>query len=250
MACVLDAGPGSVVSHRTAAARWGLPGFSIKPVEVTGKRGRVRNDDPHLGIVHQPRRLLKAHVVEIDGVDTTTPTRTLFDLAGTSDIHPMRLERLLDTCWSRNLVSHASLSRALAELAARGRSGITLMRRLLAERPPDHRPPDSSTEARFQQLARRAGLNAFERQLDVGDDEAWIGRVDFVDRRRNLIVEVDPALFHGSLTDQTRDSRRHAKLRSEGWCVISVTDFEIYHRSDVLVDRLRRLAPKPDFVLV
>ncbi len=238
MAAVLDSAPGAAVSHRSAAAMWSLPGFRLHPVEVLGDRRRVNHGDHPLAVVHQPRRLLAHHVVELDRIPVTTPSRMLFDLAGSPEIHPLRLERLLDTCWSRHLVSHASLTSMLSDLARKGRSGITLMRVLLDARPPDHRPPDSSSEARFQELARSIGLTGFERQTDVGDEHCWIGRVDFFDQRRRLLVEVDSAMYHGSLTDQAADEIRHSRLRLAGLRVMSVSDFDLFHRSDDVLARL------------
>ena len=39
MCAVLDAGPGAVLSHAAAAAWWGLPGFDLRPIDVTRPRG-------------------------------------------------------------------------------------------------------------------------------------------------------------------------------------------------------------------
>lgn len=242
MAAVLDANVGAASSHQTAAALWQLPGFALEPVEVVGRRGRARRSATDAVIVHEPRMLLPHHVVEVDGVPVTTPTRTLFDLAGSAAVHPKRLERTLDTAWSRNLVSHGSLARMLGELARRGRRGITLMRELIADRPADHRPPESSTEARFQEFARRCGLRSFVRQRDMGDDEAWIGRVDFIDAERQLVVEVVDALFHGSLTDQRHDQERWQRLARSGLRVEVVDGFDLFHRPELVVARLRCLA--------
>jgi very-short-patch-repair endonuclease len=152
----------------------------------------------------------------------------------------MRLERLLDTAVSRNLVSAGSLHRLLAELARRGRPGISLMRELLAARGPDHRPAESGVESRFQELARRAGMRGFERQHDLGDDDGWIGRVDFVDRERSIIVETDTALYHGSLTDRRRDEMRRRRLTDAGWRVLVFTGVDVFDRPDEVVGRLRQ----------
>ncbi|GJM37269.1 MAG: hypothetical protein DHS20C19_06360 [Acidimicrobiales bacterium] len=242
MAAVLDANVGAAGSHETSGAVWRLPGCALEPVEVVGRRGHARRTASDAVIVHEPKLLLPHHVVEVDNVPVTTPTRTLFDLAGARTVHPKRLERMLDTAWSRNLVSHASLTRMLDELAQRGRPGIRLMRELLADRPADHRPPESSTEARFQELARRSGLYSFVRQCDMGDDAAWIGRVDFIDLNRRLVVEVVDALFHGSLTDQRHDQERWQRLTQSGLRVEAVDGFDLFHRPESVMARLRRLA--------
>ena len=238
LAAVLDVGPDACVSHESAAGLWGLPGFAKLPAVVTGRRTRARSGAVLASSLHRPRRLLDGHVVEIDHLAVTTPTRTVFDLAGSPGIHPLRLERVLDTAWARGLVSHSSLHGMLRDLAARGRPGITLMRELLAARPADHRPPESGLEARFQELARRAGFRSFDRQVDIGDEGGWIGRVDFVDRRRGLVVEVDSARYHGSLTDRRRDDARHAALRAAGFSVETFTDHELFHQPDLVAARL------------
>ncbi len=241
MSAVLDVGANAAVSHSSAAATWRLPGFRVDPLHVTGGRGQARHDGSTLAVVHEPRRLLDRHLVVLDGVPITTPSRTLFDLAGSPGVNPKQISRTLDTAWSRGLVSHASLTAMLDDLAARGRPGITLMRALLDERPADHVPPGSSTEARFQEVARSVGLGAFERQVDAGGDDGWIGRVDFVDRSRRLVVEVVDALFHGSLTDQRHDLVRWRRLEDAGWTVEVVDGFDIFHRTDELRSRLATL---------
>lgn len=40
MVAVLDAGPGAVVGHRTAALLWQLPGFTLGTIELVRERGR------------------------------------------------------------------------------------------------------------------------------------------------------------------------------------------------------------------
>ncbi|MDW3218184.1 MAG: DUF559 domain-containing protein [Acidimicrobiales bacterium] len=241
MAAVLDVDDHACVSHASAAGLWGFTGFRALPPTITGIRrtGRSAATLPHE--LHRPRRLLPHHVVELDGLRITTPTRTLFDLAALPTVWPKRVELLLDSAWSRGLVSHASLTRMLGEIGRRGRAGTVLMRELLAARPPDHRPPESNLESRFDELARRAGFTGFERQVDVGGEDGWIGRVDFLDPRRRIVVEVDSERFHSSLTDRHRDDSRHAALRDAGYLVESFTDHDLFHDADGVIDRLHAL---------
>ena len=245
MAAVLDAGPGAAISHTSAATSWGLPGVASVRPEVTANRRRSTHRDAHLATLHQPRRLVGRHVVELDGVPITTPSRTLVDLASLPTVHPKRLERLLDTAWSRGLVCHASMRQVIDDVCRRGRAGSTLLRRLLAERPDDYAPTGSGAEARFQEIARSAGLRGFERQVDVGDDTGWVGRVDFVDRARRLVVEVGCGLFHGSLTDRRADRVRFERLRGAGFRVETFHADDLFHRRDDVERRLRTLAAAP-----
>ena len=242
MAAVLDAGPGAAVSHQTAAAMWGLPGFARTPVHVTAIRTRVRRTSSHLAVVHEPRAQLPHHTTELDGVPVVTPSRMVFELAGSPWMHPLRLERVVDTALSRRLVSVKSLERVLLELGGRGRAGTVAMRELLATRRSDYRPAESGLEARFAELLARAGMSGFERQVDVGDEEGWVGRVDFIDKDAAIIVETDTALHHGSITDRRHDELRRQRLRAAGWTVIAVTDVDVFQRPDEVVARLREAA--------
>ena len=109
------------------------------------------------------------------------------------------------------------------------------MRELIAERAAGLRPTESGLEFRFHELAERACVHGFEGQVDLGDGD------DFVHHGLRLIVECDTALHHGSLSDQRRDSERRDRYRAEGWHVEVVTDVDVFHCSDEVVNRLQLL---------
>ncbi|MEQ8842640.1 MAG: hypothetical protein RIB98_16785 [Acidimicrobiales bacterium] len=228
-AAMLEAGPTAVVSHPSAAALWGVPGFTALPAGVTAPGRPGKGGRPRLATVHQPRCLLDWHWVDVDGLRVTTPTRTLFDLAGLRWVHPKRVGRALDRLWAQGRVDHRSLRRMLDCLAKRGRPGITLMREHINARGEDYRPPESGAEGRFRELAVSWGHRSFEQQRDLGDENRWIGRVDFVDMEAGIVVEIDPAPFHSSLLDVAHDTARRERLRAAGLQVISVTERELFH---------------------
>jgi len=229
MAALLDVDPLGCISHESAAARWEFTGFRLMPAVVGGVRPTGRSTATLPGALHRPRRMLAHHVAEHDGVRVTTPTRTLFDLASLPDVRPRRMAQLIDNTWSRGLTSHAAITGMLAEIGRRGRSGTALMRTFLLERPVGHRPPQSNLESRFDELAMRAGIRSFERQVDVGGEDGWIGRVDFLDAARRIVVEVDSERFHTSLTDRAHDEVRHRALGDAGMKVVCVTDHDLFH---------------------
>ena len=233
MAAVLDAGPGSAASHRTAAALWGLPGFVLDRAEVL-RPHRADHYRPTLGELHRTRLLPPHHVTTVEGIPVTTMPRTLFDLAGV--LHPGKTERTIDNAVAMSPTLLPALHRMLPELAERGRTGITLMRELLADRPAGYVAPASGLEARFIHLLEQAGVPT-RRQVDLGGD-GWIGRVDLLVPGTNLVVEVDSARFHTSRLDRERDARRDAAFRAAGYEPLRVTEEEVWYSPSVAVRRV------------
>jgi very-short-patch-repair endonuclease len=111
------------------------------------------------------------------------------------------------------------------------------MRRLLAERAGAYDPPASNLEARLHAVATQAGVHSLVRQCDVGGAD-WIGRVDYLDRDRRLVVEVDSDLHHTSLLDEAADAARDAALAGAGYTVVRIKEQDLWHRPDEVVRRL------------
>ena len=234
-AAVLAAGDPALLSHGSAAAMHGLPGFAIEPIVVTTARRWRRPLDAIR--VEQSLAFGVHHATVVDGTPCTTVARTLFDLCG--DVRPRRAERAIDTALARRAVTLPALWRILDELAERGRAGTVVMREILTERGPRHVAPESELEARFVDLARRFGLPEPERQVDLGDADSWIGRVDFVFRRARLVVEVDGAAFHDGLLDQRGDEVRDRRLRAGGWAVLRLRWRDIVDHPASVADTIR-----------
>jgi very-short-patch-repair endonuclease len=235
----LDAGPGAFVSHDAAAAMWRIAGFShlrIRVVDVSRPRGGARRPSS-LARIHHVRDLHPDHTTVLDGIPISTPTRVVFELAGS--VHPKRAERALDSAWAQNLTSHARLAQMLDDWADRGRAGTVLMRELLDARPASYVPPASNLEARFNTLAERHGVGPFRRQVNLGG-EAWIGRVDLLSERCPLVVEVLSEQFHAALCDQAADARRFAALEAAHFAVEPVWDHEIWGDATNAMERVRR----------
>lgn len=233
---LLDAGVGGALSHWSAAAWWGVPGFQLRPFHVT--RTRKQSDTPaRLAVIHEPRLFPEHHITVHQGVRIVLPCRIPFEIAARD---PNGAERLLDRGWARGLLGHASSNRMLDELAERGRRGITHMRELLDARGPDYRPNDTSVEDRMQVLCRRVGL-VVERQRNIGGPEEWLGRVDFVVLGREVILEVDSALYHDALIDKAADAERRAALEDVGYEIHAFSDHEIFYDSRTALLRLRAI---------
>ncbi len=243
MLAVLDGGPGAALAGHSAAAWWGIPGNLLEPLEVHRVRGHVRRPE-RAGKRHEPLILPDHHVVRLDGVATVVPARSLFDVAGSQrrgaelEWWVDRMARMVDSAWSLRLVSGGSLQTMLAELAQRGRPGIRVMRQVLRDRGRDYVPPASGLESRFAQILERSFLPPFRRQIDLGDDGRWIGRVDFLAEDAPLVVEVQSERFHTSMLDQQLDSARRDRLDAAGFTVLELTDDEVWHRAQDVVAKV------------
>ncbi len=236
LAAVVDAGEGAALSHASAAALWGLPGFALEPAHVTIHRRAHPVRDP-LGTVHRVRAFSLAHRTVLDGIPVVRPELLMLQLCATTP--PGRAERLLDRAWSMRLLSGASTRRVLDEVAGSGVHGVSVLRELLAARGPDYVPPASGLEGRFAELLRRSGAAPMDRQVDLGGDH-WCGRVDFVDRSCGLVVEIDSERYHSALSDQASDAAREAELRDAGFTVLRFTDFQVFHRPSEVIERIRQ----------
>jgi very-short-patch-repair endonuclease len=248
LAAILDASPGAFACGRTAAASWGVTGYRLTPVHVARPKG-LSGRRTAMATLHEIARLSEQHVTVLHGVPIVRPEVVVLQLCGSE--HPARAERTLDNLWRRRLVSARSLRRTLDELAAQGRNGVRVLRELVDERGDDYVPPASSLEGRFAEVLERAGQTPMRRQVDSGGDR-WVGRVDFRDEDLPLLVEVQSETYHLALTDGRDDEVRLAALRGAGFEVVEVTDAQVWHRPDEVVDAVcearRRLREQPAFV--
>ena len=203
---LLDAGEGALLSHTTAAALFGLPGFDTTgSIHVTRPRRRAKHPST-VATIHEPRFLPDRHArVLPSGLRVTGLPRTLFDLAGT--VHQLRTARAIDNALNRKLVDLEVLRAVTIEMLARGRKGSKLMRRLLMARGAGYIPPASGLEARFHARWIAAGNPPLRPQVDSGGAH-WVGRVDYRDPDVPLIVEVDGDLGHTALLDLEADDER------------------------------------------
>ncbi|MGI9602702.1 MAG: hypothetical protein ACR2QE_12505 [Acidimicrobiales bacterium] len=258
MVSVLDTHDLAMLSHTSAAARWELPGYELEPLHVIGDRGNQHRTAPYQATVHEPRLLSRDHRTVLDGLPLTTPARTLFDLANLG-LHPKRIERAVDAAWSRNLVNRARLEAVLRQLAKRGRRGIRLMRELIEDRAENYRPPESGLEKRFEEIVDLHGGPRLRRQVDVGDGDQWIGRIDYVaEDGVPFLVRVQSARYHSALIDQRDDERKNRLLRAAGWVVMEITDVDVWQRPKETVAQVtkqwlpvqvahRRRNPRPGY---
>jgi very-short-patch-repair endonuclease len=229
MAGVLDAPGLAYLSHFSAAAWWKIPGFAIRaPIEVvipwkgTNRRSRLAQ-------IHYHRGLPKEHLTVLAGIPIVSPGLVIFLLAGTEGRG--RAERALDHALSMRILRLRTMHDLLKQLGARGRDGIAAMRSLLAERPPDYVPPQSGLESRVERLALEVGVG-LRRQIDVGDDLGWIGRVDFELEDSSDVIEVMSDRYHSSLVDRNADAERFSRIEGSGRRLLTIWDHDVWSRPE------------------
>ncbi|MCU1465204.1 MAG: hypothetical protein JWM72_1132 [Actinomycetia bacterium] len=125
---ILWAGPGSVLSHTSAAQIWRIPvasGFAPEVLVPATRAPRVAGVT-----VHRVTRLREVDVVRVHGLPVTTPVRTLVDLAAVLAADDLRAA--LEHAFARDVVTVRALGTGLDEIGSTGRPGTARLRALLA----------------------------------------------------------------------------------------------------------------------
>ena len=232
MIAVLDAGPGAQLSHDSAAALWGVPGYNLARLQLcTTRRGSPFPSQ--FATVHRHRALASIASTEVECVPVVRPEVMVIQLCAKTSAE--RAGSILDRAWRERLLSGPSLARVLASVPTQGLAGVGVVRQVLAERGPGYVPPASALEGRVAAILRENGIHGLVPQVDLGDAEHWCGRVDLFDRQHSIVLEVDSEKFHTALVDVSHDARRQERLESAGFDVVRVTDFQVWHRPGEVV---------------
>jgi very-short-patch-repair endonuclease len=222
MAAVLACGPGSALSHRSAARNWRLPYGTCGPIEVTAPTERKLK-----GVkVHRSRKLRPADTTVHDGIPVTTVRRTLIDLAGC--LTPGLLADAVGEARFRKLIGPDERVAVTAE--ASGRRGSRELLTLLGT----EQQLRSELERRCLAILRAAGLPEplTNHRLTV---DAIQNEIDLYWPDAQLCVELDSFLHHGDAAAFERDRARDTRFLVEGLAVVRIT--------------WRRLADEPDEVV-
>ena len=231
---VLDAGPGAFLSHLPSARWWGSTGCAARPIHVV--RTVATRSRPAGVVVHQIRQLPAQWTTCLRGVPVVRPELCALHLFAVC--RQERAERLVDGLWSARLLSGRSLGALLAQLGEMGRNGTAGLRAYLDDRPGDYVPPASGLESRVADILRSAGITV-RRQVDLGTDGVWSGRVDFLVEGQPIVIEVQSERHHAALSDRRSDAARRAGLEAAGFVWVEVWDHEVWGTPALVVARVR-----------
>lgn len=233
MAALLACGPEAVLSHRSAAVVWDFQAAATRVVDVSVPRRRRGID----GIAtHRPRCLPPVDRTVEDGFRATTPTRTVFDLAGS--LSRPRLQAIWEAAERRGLLDVVRLEQ-LCDDIGKGRRGTALVRSLAAEASSSE-PTRSELERRFAKLCRDHGLPPPRQNVSLHGFE-----VDVHWPEHGLVVELDGFEFHRTRAAFDRDRRRDAILTAAGLRVLRLGWREVAEEPGVAVAALSPSLPRP-----
>jgi predicted transcriptional regulator of viral defense system/very-short-patch-repair endonuclease len=215
MAAVLASGPEAVLSHRSAAALWGLRGYPEGAVHVTVPRKSTSSKQIRRHVSRVPGDERAAR----EGIPVTTVPRTIFDLAATEDVDAvisMLREAEYLRRWDRL---------SLWDLVERypGRRGVRKVRfalERLKKEPPGRKR--SKLEERFAPFLRR-------HRLPLPRFNDWIllepkrYQVDCHWPGTGQVVELDGWEGHNTRSAFREDRARDRRLRVAGYTVTHIT---------------------------
>lgn len=233
MAAALAMGEGAVLSHRSAAALWGLRGYT-GPVHVT-----LPSKSRHVPRIrrHSSRTLPSDEITIEEGIPVTTVPRTIFDCAGGGDVD--LVENLMRQAEHDERYDPLSLPRLL-ERYPRRRGCRTVKRALKRIEESPGGVTASALEEKFLPF-----LRAYD--LPIPRLNEWIelgGKRYKVDCRwpgTREIVELDSWRSHGTRSAFRDDRERDRRLRVAGYGLTRITWAQLEDEPAAVAADLRSL---------
>jgi very-short-patch-repair endonuclease len=213
LAAVLACGPRAVLSHRSAAAHWGLLATDQERVDVTAPASR--HGVPGIRL-HRTRSLDAQDTANHEGIPITTVSRTLLDLAATA--RSDQLERALAQAMHLQRYDHRAITDVITR--SNGHRGTKVLAQATKQEP---QITKSAWETRMLTLVRKARLPEpiCNRPLHVPDYGEC--KPDFYWPAHNLIVETDGWEAHRTLAAFRADRAKDAALTAAGYRVVRFT---------------------------
>jgi hypothetical protein len=219
--------PGSVLSHASAAAAWGIWNRrrQVEVITRPGSGGPRRID----GLLVHRSETLAADTTTCGVLPITSVPRTLLDLA--PHVGMKLLARLVREALRLRLTTVGEVVELLSTRHRRRRGSRKLLAVLAryADLPVDR--CRSGAEVRALEILRDAGRPAPRVNVKIAGEEA-----DLSWPRHRLVVEIDGGPFH---LDAGEDARKQELWEGAGWTVRRLPSDDVYEGPE----RLLVLAP-------
>lgn len=224
---------GAVLSHASAARLWQLPlpvdYDELVHLTLPMCRGRWAKT---AAVVHR-RDLTPAEIVEYDGLQVTSPLRTLLDLPA---LLPLGASvAAADAALRLGLVGRSELVTASGLVMGRGAKAIRLVGRLA----------DSSAESPLESEARvlltLADLKPEETQYVLTDAGLFVARLDFAWPSSLVGLQADGFEYHSDRASYRNDREQDNAFKRLGWRVPRVCWEHVYRQPDYVIDLVRSL---------
>jgi hypothetical protein len=220
--------PGAFLSHRTAAALYGLRELAVRRPELTVVTAHTPKRPPLR--IHRVGEPPAADEVRLrDGLSVSSPMRLLVELAPRETREELR--RLITEAARKRLLDPQRVERTLARHA--GAPGVAVLRAELAAYRPT--PADKSGfEREFAQwLTTDPRIPPPQRNVWL---EGW--ELDFYWPDHAVVAETDGERYHMLPADRERDYRKDAWLQRRHIAVLRVGEFRFEHDREGVLDDL------------
>ncbi|HET8980227.1 MAG TPA: type IV toxin-antitoxin system AbiEi family antitoxin domain-containing protein [Solirubrobacteraceae bacterium] len=219
IAAVMSCGPGSFLSHRTAAAVHGLRAINVRAIEMTVVVGRAPAREGL--IVHRAAQAPAAGEIRTRGLlrFSSVPRMFVEVAAGERDTE---LDRLITLAVRKRLLDPQAMEAALERHERR--PGVARLREALGRYLPQ---PDrtSDLERDFDAwLLRHPEIPEPRRNIHIG---RW--EIDCWWPEQKVALELDGRPYHVAVNDMERDRIKDTKLQRMGIKPMRVTDFRFEH---------------------
>lgn len=239
MAAVFACGPGAALSHRTAAALWGIRDPGSGRIEVTSPR-KSRSTETigkHFGVLPADERTVR------DGIPVTTPMRTVLDLGRVATPHSV--EAALREAEYRELRDSLSLPVLLASHPRHRGAGAAAQALERIREDPGGRIRSPLEELFLPFLDRhklpRPRVNAGVHVAATPHEPEKRYEVDCLWEDRALIVELDGFETHRSRDAFESDRERDRRLATAGYRVTRITKRQLLGQEDAIAADLHHL---------
>lgn len=234
-ALVADVGAPVLACAITAAALHGFDGFALHPpYHLCVPRGRRL--ERHGAVIHTTTRLELIDRATVSAIPTTSPTRTVIDLARTQPA--ARLATAIDSAIRDGLSSEDFLHRRIVALRSSGRYGLPRMLDVLAGAEVT-RGGHSWLEREYLRLLSDAGLPRPATQQVLSRRGDRFIRVDCRFPGTPVVVELLGYRFHRSRSQMQVDAERLNRLILDGFAPVQFTYVDVAERAHHCVDTTR-----------